>query len=266
MTSLSRPDTSALARVVRGAGPGVLLAHGGGGGVEANFGPILDGLAAKYTVVGPDYPGAGLTPRSSFPLDVDVLADQLVAAAVEEGLSSFAVVGYSMGVPLAIRAARRHPNRVRALVLTAGFAAAGPRLRHAVRLWQGLLSHGDEALLGSFLAINGGGIPYLEGLSGEQVDGIAAHSASTVPPGTPEHVDLAGRMDVRDDLAHVAVPTLVVVTTGDLLATPAGQRELAEGIPDARLVDIDTGHLPFVEQPEQWSTLIHEFLGEVHRR
>ncbi|APU18006.1 MULTISPECIES: alpha/beta fold hydrolase [Actinoalloteichus] len=266
MTSISRSDTPALTRLVRGTGPGVLLAHGGGGGAEANFGPLLDGLAAEYTVVGPDYPGAGRTPRSTRPLDIDVLADQLVAAAVEEGLDTFAVVGYSMGAPLAVRAARRHPDRVRALVLTAGFAVAGPRLRHAVRLWKGLLEHGDEALLGSFLTIIAGGVPYLDGLSGEQIDGIAAHTARTVPSGTPEHVDLAGRMDVRADLPHIAVPTLVISTTEDLLATPASQRELAEGIPAARLVDIDTGHLPFVEQPEQWSKLIHGFLGEVHRR
>jgi len=31
---------SRLGRITRGAGPGLLLAHGAGGGIEPNFGPI----------------------------------------------------------------------------------------------------------------------------------------------------------------------------------------------------------------------------------
>ena len=47
-----------LARTVRGSGPGLVLAHGAGGGVKENFAPIMDHLAADYTVVGVDYPGS----------------------------------------------------------------------------------------------------------------------------------------------------------------------------------------------------------------
>ena len=35
-----------FAHVVRGSGPGILLAHGGGGSIAGNYGPILDDLAA----------------------------------------------------------------------------------------------------------------------------------------------------------------------------------------------------------------------------
>src|SRR5919108_371072 len=98
-----------FARTVRGnGGPGsggIALAHGGGGGVEANYGPILDGLAARRTVVGVDYPGTGDTPRSTTPLTLDQLADEVVGAAVDEGLERFAIVGYSLGGPVAVRAA-----------------------------------------------------------------------------------------------------------------------------------------------------------------
>lgn len=53
------------ARHTRGSGPGLLLAHGAGGGIEANYGPIMEGLAARHTVVGVDYPGTGDTPSPS---------------------------------------------------------------------------------------------------------------------------------------------------------------------------------------------------------
>src|SRR6266487_1421032 len=121
--------TPTYARTVRGAGPGVLLAHGANGSVAHHYGAILDRLAAAHTVVGADYPGAGATPRSSAPLDVDAIADELVAAAAQEGLSTFAVLGFSLGGPVAIRVAARHPERVTTLVLTAPFPKADARLR-----------------------------------------------------------------------------------------------------------------------------------------
>ncbi|MFD0856658.1 alpha/beta fold hydrolase, partial [Actinomadura adrarensis] len=88
---------------MRGNGPGLLLAHGAGGGIDANFGPILDELTSRNTVVGPDYPGTGRTPSRGGALSLDGLADALVATAVEEGVESFAIAGYSLGTPVAVR-------------------------------------------------------------------------------------------------------------------------------------------------------------------
>src|SRR2546430_1626322 len=105
---------------VRGSGPGLLLAHGAGGSVAANF-PFLDELAAKRTVIAPDYPGSGATPKATRALELDRLVDDVVASAVDSGVETFGVVGYSMGTTVAIRAATRYPERVTSLVLTAGF-------------------------------------------------------------------------------------------------------------------------------------------------
>jgi pimeloyl-ACP methyl ester carboxylesterase len=94
------------------SGPGPLLAHGAGGSAEANFGPVLPELAAGHTVVAPDYPGAGETPCNTGPLDLDMLADGLVASALHAGVERFGIVGYSLGTAVAVRAATRHPDRV----------------------------------------------------------------------------------------------------------------------------------------------------------
>ncbi|MGW7554590.1 alpha/beta fold hydrolase, partial [Streptomyces rimosus] len=48
---------SGLDVLVKGHGPALLLAHGAGGGIEGNFGLVLDDLARDHTLVGPHYPG-----------------------------------------------------------------------------------------------------------------------------------------------------------------------------------------------------------------
>lgn len=256
--------TSTLGRVVHGSGgPGLLLAHGGGGGIDANFGPVMAGLAAHRRVVGPDYPGSGRTPRRAEPLTLDGLADELVATAVEEGVETFAVAAYSMGGPLAVRAALRHPERVTALILTASFAVPNPRMRVALRMWGDLLRAGDHEGVAGFTALVGAGVPFLDELGQDELDATLKQAAATVPPGTADQLALIDGVDVRDDLPRLAVPTLVVSTTGDNLATPFHHRQLADGIPGARWAELASGHLPFVERPEEWLALMTGFLDDI---
>ncbi|MFF9091228.1 alpha/beta fold hydrolase [Streptomyces sp. NPDC014991] len=256
---------SRLGRIVRGTGPGLLLAHGAGGGIDANYGPIMDTLTAEHTVIGPDYPGSGRTERSEEPLTLDGLADELVATAVEEGMNTFAIAGYSLGSPVAIRAATRHPDRVTALVLTAGFAHPNPRFLLAAKLWRDLLRAGDLEQLAAYVSLIGLSAPALEAIGQDDLDTALRTTAATIPPGTPEHIDLIiDHVDVRADLATLTVPTLVISTTLDQLVTPQHHRQLADAIPGARYAEVAAGHLPFVEQPAEWGVLIRDFLRDCH--
>ncbi|EOD65114.1 alpha/beta fold hydrolase [Amycolatopsis vancoresmycina] len=252
--------TEHFRHVVRGSGPGLLLAHGGGGSVEANFGPILGDLARTHTVVGPDYPGSGATPRSETPLDLDEVADELVAIAVGAGLERFAVLGYSLGTAVAVRAATRHPGRVTGLILTSGFARLDNRIRLAVDIWASLL-HDDPRLLAKFLTLAGTGTRHLESLSPADLATAVDELAAFIPAGSPEQVGLVAQVDTRAELAAITVPALVVATTLDGLASPALSRELAAGLPHAELVEIEAGHNIGGEAPGAWLAAIEKFLG-----
>ena len=201
---------------------------------------------------------------SGAPLTLDGLADELVAAAVAEGVESFAITGYSMGAPLAIRAATRYPDRVTALVLTAGFARPNPRFRLAVRIWRELLEAGDLPRLAGFMSLIAVGAPTLDELAQDELDAALAEQAANVPPGTAEHLDLLDRIDVSEDLAGIRVPTLVISTTYDNLVTSFHHRQLADAIPGARFAELATGHVPFAERPAQWLALTRDFLDRVH--
>jgi pimeloyl-ACP methyl ester carboxylesterase len=252
-----------FSHVVLGSGPGLLLAHGGGGGITGNFGPLLSDLATTHTVVGPDYPGSGATPRSSEPLVLDDLADGLVRAAVDAGVERFAVLGYSLGTAVAVRIATRHPERVTGLVLTAGFAHPDNRLRLAAQVWRALLDTGDRELTARTLTLLAMGRPTLDALEPAALDAAIAGLADFLPPGSPEQVDLVASVDTRAELGRIAVPTLVIATTEDGLTGVGLSRELAAGIPGAELVEVAAGHGITTEAPGAWLAAIRSLLARV---
>ncbi|UQS23011.1 alpha/beta hydrolase [Amycolatopsis thermalba] len=242
--------TEHFAPVVRGSGPGLLLAHGAGGSVHANFGPILDDLAQTHTVVGRDYPVAD---RPS----LDGLADALVQTAVDAGVERFTILGYSLGTAVAVRAVTRHPERVTGLVLTAGFARPSNQMRLALAVWRELLDLGNEELLAKYVTFAGVGGQFLNALTPRELEEAVA--GVVVPDGTAELVDLVASVDTTAELGRVTVPTRVIGTRQDVLVPIDVQRDLAEGIPGAEYVEIASGHSMQAEARDEWLARIREF-------
>jgi proline iminopeptidase len=67
---------------------------------------------------------------------------------------------------------------------------------------------------------------------------------------------------VMDRLAEIAVPTLVMAGRDDFVFPPEHQRELAAGIPRARLQIIErAGHNPHSEQTAEVIAVVRQFLS-----
>ena len=97
-----------------GAGPVILLVHGAPGGSDGWR--LFAALAAGYTLLSPSRPGYLRTPLRSGHTWAKQ-ADLLAALLDELKLGQVVVLGFSMGGPVALELARRHPTRVRGLVL-----------------------------------------------------------------------------------------------------------------------------------------------------
>lgn len=246
--------TIPLHTTVHGSGPGIVLAHGAGGGIESNFGPVIPALAAGHTVVASDYPG------DDTPLTLDALADALVAAAVDAGVETFTIVGFSLGTAVAVRAAARHPERVTGLLLTAGLATPDHRARLAVQAWQDLLDRDAREAFARLVLLTGFSTDFVNGLPTGTVDDVVRQTAAAIPGGTRAQAALVETVDTTADLAAIAVPTLVVATTADLLVDPADSRALAAAIPGAEYAEIAAGHVVMVERPEEWQKVLTDFL------
>ncbi|MFI9204735.1 alpha/beta fold hydrolase [Streptomyces sp. NPDC053048] len=258
---MTQTQIPALSTTVTGSGPGLLLAHGAGGSIEGNYAPILPALAARHTVVAPDYPGSGGTPRVTGELTADALADAIVAEADRAGLETFTLIGYSLGTLVSVRAAARHPERVRGLVLTAGLARPDNRTLASLDLWQKLLADGDLQAFARFVALSGFSETFYNAVPREQVGAFLDLLAAGVPAGASEQAGAVRTADTTGDLAGISVPTLVIAPLQDTLVSPANSRYLADHIAGAEYAEIDTGHVPMAERPEEWEKLITDFLG-----
>jgi pimeloyl-ACP methyl ester carboxylesterase len=107
-----RPVTYAEA----GAGPVLLLVHGMGGGCE-NWREVINPLARRYTVVAPDLPGHDASPPGNGDYSIGALAAGLRDLLLALGHQHAALVGHSLGGPIAMQLAYRFPELAERLVL-----------------------------------------------------------------------------------------------------------------------------------------------------
>lgn len=72
---------------------------------------------------------------------------------------------------------------------------------------------------------------------------------------------IMGRPDAQPILATIRCPTLVLVGEGDELTPPELSREIAAGVPGARLVIVpDCGHLSTLEKPDAVNGALADWL------
>jgi 3-oxoadipate enol-lactonase len=66
--------------------------------------------------------------------------------------------------------------------------------------------------------------------------------------------------DLRDQVASISVPTLIISATHDPAAPPTDGKFLAKQIAGARYVELDAAHLSNIEQHEKFTQEVSQFL------
>ena len=242
-----------------GEGPGLVFVAGTGLAAELNFGHLVGAFSDRRTVVLPDYAGSGETTDAGGPLTVELLADQVAAAADAAVDGPVDVVGYSLGAVVAAAVAASRPDLVRRLVLIAGWP--GPddaRHQLALDLWL-RLERTDHDLFTRFLQLTCLSAPFLSAIGSEGVNQLIA-GAPPITPGMRRHMELDLVADVRELLPKIGAPTLVIGLTRDQVIPVERVRLLHESIAGSRYAEIDSGHLVVFEQAEQLVATLQTFL------
>ena len=234
------------------ADPVVLLLHGWTASADLNFFPVYAQLAGSYRVIAMDLRGHGRGMRSTEPFSLEDCADDAAALLGQLGAGPAIVVGYSMGGPVGMLVARRHPGMVAALVMQAT-ALEWRRTARERMVWR-LLAVVELGLrLGT-------GTGFAERLLREEIEEAPEMEvyrpwlAAEFRRGLARELAGAGRALSRYDAqpwaGELGLPAAMLITTSDRLVRPSKQRELAEAL-HAHVIEVDADHdLPLVKGEE----------------
>jgi len=250
-----------LACEVGGTGPALLLLHAFPLGL-AMWEPQATALADAHQVVRFDCRGFGGSPPGDGLLTMERIADDAAGVLDRLGLASAVVCGVSMGGYAAFAMVRRHPERIRALVLADTRARADSPEAKASRAAQAEKVRRDGAR-----AIADAVLPKLVGAtSHRERPELMARVRQIIEANPPRGITdalagLAARADSTPTLREIRVPTLVVVGEEDAITPLAEAETLQRGIAGSRLAVIPrAGHLSSLENPDEFNRQIGAFL------
>jgi pimeloyl-ACP methyl ester carboxylesterase/DNA-binding CsgD family transcriptional regulator len=248
-----------------GAGPALLMDSGWitdlRGQLELfSFGPFVERLAERFTVIRYDKPGCGLSDRNATDLSFDGQVATALAVADAVHAERFCLFGASQGGQLAAAIAARHPDRVETLALY-GMCASGHDLAPAevrnsvVALVQAHWGLGLKALAGAFVTD-----PTAEDLAGFTKFQRASASAAVAA----KLLDVYYETDIRDLLPAVRAPTVVLHREADRGTRFELGREVAALIPGATLIPLPgSSHLYY---HGDWLAVAEAVLGFLTER
>ena len=217
-------------------------------------------LSAAHRVVRWDLPGhGGSAPGLIGPgATVGDLADLVLALADSLGVERFAYAGVSLGGAVGLHLAVHRPERLSSLAVicsSAHFNGAGPWRERAARVR-------DEGLAG--LAEGADARWFTPGFT---VPRLVRDHRKADPEAYAACCDALAAFDLRERLAEISVPTLLVAGREDPATPPGHLREIADAVPDAALVEIPgASHLAPAERPEAVLAALRTHFGGAARR
>ena len=227
----------------------LVLLNGALDTIESDWGRHLPAFAARYRVLAYDHRGHGRTSASPQPFSgYELLADDLAALLDALGIAQAHFCGFSDGGSTLLYFARRHPERVRSLILagaqytnderTLALLAKMTPERIPVRLpeWAAQLArlHDTHHQPG-----------YWQQLMGQMI------------PMWPVQPDLT-----LDQLAEISIPTLLIAGERDGFGHIDQQVAMRRALPRAELCILPAaGHDVLNDQSELFQLAVLDFLG-----
>jgi 3-oxoadipate enol-lactonase len=258
MPYVSRDVEIYYAQVGDPSAEAVFFCHGAGGNATSWWQQLPD-FAADYRCLAHDHRGFGRSRCTGEQFRVGEFAGDVLAIMDAESVAAAHFVCQSMGGWTGVQMALNHPNRIKSLVLSDTIGGIG--------LQSGLDSAAtmDEraAQLG---AINPALAPNYHEMNPA---GAFLYTEISAFNGSFEELGLFAKLFAEEGLVsperagELDLPVLIFAGSNDIIWPPAVLHELAGHIDGARVVDIDSGHSPYFENPAAFNAGLREFLSSV---
>jgi pimeloyl-ACP methyl ester carboxylesterase len=229
--------------------PTLVLLHGWMASGGTNWYRVFEPASQHYRVIAPDLRGHARGLRTWRRFRLADCADDVAATLDVLGIESAVVAGYSMGGPVAQLMWRRHPKRVDGMVLCATSHSFVPGVRERLIFTSTMAAAAGTTRVGGFVttwprSVVKQWVPFTTGGRPNSMQLWAAaemrrHDWRMIL----EAGHAIGQYSARGWIGSVDVPTAVVVTTRDRALVPDQQMKLVDAMPQARVHEIDDGHV-----------------------
>jgi 3-oxoadipate enol-lactonase / 4-carboxymuconolactone decarboxylase len=233
----------------------------------AMWAPQVALLAASFRVIRYDTRGHGKSSVPAGPYTIDQLGSDVLALLDHLGIVRAHFMGLSMGGLTGLWLAQNAPQRIDRLVIANSGAKIGNAEFWNTRI-EGIRRQASRS------GLPGLPEPVVEGvverwftkrfcaIAPQAVAPIRAMLVATSVDGYIANCEAIRDSDLRERLAAVTSPTLVISGTHDPSTPPALGREIASAVPNAEYVELDAAHLSNIEQAGAFNAALLRFLTD----
>jgi pimeloyl-ACP methyl ester carboxylesterase len=236
--------------------PTLLLLHGWTASCDSQFFAAYEELSQHFSIIGVDHRGHGRGLRPSVPVTLEDCADDAAAAAKELGATSVITVGYSMGGPISLLTAQRHPAFVSGMVLQAtALEWSGTRKEKNKMRFIGPMAHivGRPRILRFFFNRT---LP--RGHENRRyVSWMIAENRRNDPWMTAQAGKAIATFDARGFAPVLNKPASFVFTLRDTVVLPHKQQALATAV-NAQIIEIDGDHMAPIVMPREFAVVTRQ--------
>jgi DNA-binding winged helix-turn-helix (wHTH) protein/fermentation-respiration switch protein FrsA (DUF1100 family) len=258
-------DGTKIAYAVSGSGPvivraGHFLTHLEMDWSSPVWGPYLEALSERHTLLRYDQRGTGLSDPDLGALTLEAQAEDLIAVVDAAEIERFPLIASSQGVPVAIYLASRFPERISSLVLFGGFAQGRARRDHSyakeeadalMAMIRAGWGNPGSAFMAAFTSV------FCPGASNAELENLVEiQLASTSPENAARIRRAIDEYDVTAYLDRVKAPTLVIHASKDALHPVSQGRLIASSIPGAEFLQVDSRNHIYLPSDPAWAQIV----------
>jgi pimeloyl-ACP methyl ester carboxylesterase len=212
------------------AAPTLLLLHGWTAEADTQFFSAYAALAERYSFVAPDHRGHGRGIRAVTAFTLEDAADDAAALVRRLDVGPVVTVGYSMGGPISLLLARRHPDLVAGMVLQATALEWRASWRDRATWWV-LPMLGPALRSWTYPRVARRAVARMVGVGNEDLaDWIGGELRRNDPVAIVQAGRALSRYDARSFARTIRRPAAALITTQDRLVRPAKQWALATAL------------------------------------
>jgi pimeloyl-ACP methyl ester carboxylesterase len=218
---------------------------------------VIELLSPRRRCVAYDHRGAGQSPAPVAALTPDGMVDDVFGVLDALSIECCVLIGESQGGFVAAMAALRDPSRFAALGIVDSTPVNEPSPTSDA--FAAMLDEDADSPLTPFVELC---IPEPDCQHVRRW--LLSLLRESDPVARPALIRQMYGVDLRDQLGHISLPTIVLHGENDAIWPADAGRTFAHGIPAAELTVIpNTGHVPMMTKPHETAASLSDFLDRV---